>query len=312
MTRSFISSISASHAQARRRSRSGPKRGKRDTDADWAKKEQEWSQARTDAYQSWDEIKQRRETRSKLCCSSMKPKLCTSSTARRSMPPSFPTASPSGSGSSGKGLKDFVLNYPYIFEVVEPEDIALPQQAGGAGRRGGSPVAPVAPDADAPAVCVIDSGIQEAHILIQPAIDQATSHCFLPGKNDDDVGDFVEPGGHGTRVSRRGALRRSRRQNGTPKLPFWIQNARVLDEHNKMPEEMFPPEVMRALLSDFTTDRVKRAFSITRSMRTGTAAPDTCRLGRLKSILLSATYDVLIVQSAGNLPDNRHQSPTGR
>ena len=25
---------------------------------------------------------------------------------------------------SGKGLKDFVLNYPYVFEVVEPEDIA--------------------------------------------------------------------------------------------------------------------------------------------------------------------------------------------
>ena len=27
----------------------------------------------------------------------------------------------------GKGLKDFVLNYPYLFEVVEPEDIELPQ-----------------------------------------------------------------------------------------------------------------------------------------------------------------------------------------
>ena len=31
----------------------------------------------------------------------------------------------------GRGLKDFVLNYAYIFEVVEPEDIILPQRAGG-------------------------------------------------------------------------------------------------------------------------------------------------------------------------------------
>ena len=28
----------------------------------------------------------------------------------------------------GKGLKDLVLNYPYVFEVAEPDDIELPQQ----------------------------------------------------------------------------------------------------------------------------------------------------------------------------------------
>ncbi len=41
----------------------------------------------------------------------------------------------------------------------------------------------------------------EAHILIQPASDQATSYCFLPGEHSTDVGDFVEPGTHGTRVA---------------------------------------------------------------------------------------------------------------
>ncbi len=39
-----------------------PKRGKRDSDADWAKKERDWSQARTDAYTAWDDIKTTRET----------------------------------------------------------------------------------------------------------------------------------------------------------------------------------------------------------------------------------------------------------
>lgn len=83
---------------------------------------------------------------------------------------------------SGKGLKDIILNYPYIFEVVEPEDIALPQRPAGA-QPGILPhVAPVAPVPNAPAVCIIDSGIQEGHILLAPAIDQGASHCFLPGR----------------------------------------------------------------------------------------------------------------------------------
>ena len=47
---------------------------------------------------------------------------------------SFPTALRSGSKFPAKGLKDIVLNYPYIFEVVEPEDIALPQRAGQLGQ----------------------------------------------------------------------------------------------------------------------------------------------------------------------------------
>ena len=35
------------------------RRVKRDTDADWARKERDWSQARTDAYNEWDEHKSR-------------------------------------------------------------------------------------------------------------------------------------------------------------------------------------------------------------------------------------------------------------
>lgn len=40
---------------------SPPKKGKRDSDADWARKELEWSQARANAYNSWDDIKAARE-----------------------------------------------------------------------------------------------------------------------------------------------------------------------------------------------------------------------------------------------------------
>ena len=100
----------------------------------------------------------------------------------------------------GKGLRDLVLNYPFLFEVVEPDDISLPQTFREAIARDKENVTLVPPPATAPAVCVIDSGLQEEHYLLEPAVDQATSYCFLPGVSPTDVADYVKPGGHGTRV----------------------------------------------------------------------------------------------------------------
>jgi hypothetical protein len=279
-----------------------PKRGRRDKDPDWARREHDWSQARANAYELWDQIKITREgeiERFSLAYEADILHLVDGAPFDAAvLPDSFTVRL----RISGKGLKDFVLNYPYIFEVVEPEDISLPQQAGGAGAAAVPPVAPVAPDADAPAVCVIDSGIQEAHVFIQPAIDQATSHCFVLGKNTADVSDLVRPGGHGTRVSGAVLYGEVVAKSGAPKLPFWIQNARVLDEHNKMPEEMFPPEVLRAAVERFHNGpRLTRIFNHsinssvycrTRYMSAWAAEID----------LLSSAYDVLIIQSAGNLP----------
>ena len=37
-----------------------PKKGKRDTDAKWAKKEHDWSQARIEAYDEWDRLNRSR------------------------------------------------------------------------------------------------------------------------------------------------------------------------------------------------------------------------------------------------------------
>ena len=279
-----------------------PVRGKRMTDADWAKRDAEWSQARADVYESWDQLKRGRETEIERFAAHYGAEiihlvdrtpfeaavLLDSFTVRIRI--------------SGKGLRDFVLNYPYIFEVVEPEDIALPQDSNATGATGALQISPVAPDADAPAVCIIDSGIQEGHIFIQPAIDQSTSYCFLPGKQTTDVGDFVQPGGHGTRVSGAVLYGETVPPSGTPKLPFWIQNARVLNEQNKMPEELFPPEVLRAVVTRFHTGpRETKIFNHSIN------ASGYCRTRHMSAWaaeidLLSATYDILIVQSAGNLP----------
>ncbi len=260
-------------------------KGKRMRDADWAKREAEWSQARASAYESWDRVKQGRETDIEGFAAHYEAEIIHLVDGAPFDAAVLPDSFTVRIRISGKGLRDFVLNYPYIFEIVEPEDITLPQNPHVAGATAPPQIEPVAPDADAPAVCLFDSGVQEAHIFIQSGIDHPTSHCFLPDKQTTDVGDFVKPGGHGTRVSGAVLYGETVPPNGTPKLPFWIQNARVLNEQNKMPEEIFPPEVLRAAVTRFHTGpRQTRIFNHSINAASGyRRTPVTCPRGQPRS-----------------------------
>lgn len=281
---------------------SRPVRGKRTTDAQWAAKEYEWSERRASAYNEWDDIKIERETSIRKFTEFYQAEILhmrdTADFDAGVLPDSFTVRLKI----SGKGLKDFVLNYPYIFEVVEPEDIAQPQHQGQQGAQAAPAVAPVAPDADAPAVCVIDSGIQEAHVMLRPGIDQATSFCFLPGQAATAVADEVAPGGHGTRVAGAVLYGEEIPADGAPQLPFWIQNARVLNAQNAMPVELFPPEALRKAVERFNdSPRQTRIFNHSINARS------YCRTRYMSSWAaeidqLCNERDVLIVQSAGNLP----------
>jgi subtilase family protein len=279
-----------------------PSRGKRDSDADWARKERDWSQARTDAYNQWDEIKVAREEEITRFAQFYQAEILHLIDGAPFDAAVLPDSFTVRLRIVGRGLRDFVLNYLYVFEVVEPEDIELPQRTGPGAEQPGEGVAPTPPDANAPAVCVIDSGIQEAHTLIQPAIDQATSYCFLPGKNGNDVADEVRPGGHGTRVAGAVLYGEIVARAGTPQLPFWIQNARVLNENNLMPVELFPPEAIRAAI-----ERFHEGPRRTRIFNHSINSSGFCRARYMSAWaaeidLASFLYDVLIVQSAGNLP----------
>lgn len=279
-----------------------PERGKRDTDASWAKKQAEWAQLRAEAYEAWESICEDRQSELIAFVQGYGAEIMhmvqDDAVAVAVLPDSFSVRLKI----RGNGLKDLVLNYPYIFEVVEPEDIALPQYAGAGGAAPLRAATPVPPPANAPAVCVIDSGIQEGHVLLAPAIDSATSRCFLPGATTTDVGDQVAPGGHGTRVAGAVLYGESVAQDGTPQLPYWIQNARVLNQQNRMPEELFPPAATRAAVEHFHLNgRHTRVFNHsvnatvparTRYMSAWAAEIDS----------LSSQHDILIVQSAGNIP----------
>lgn len=277
------------------------KRRKKETDADWAARQHVWSQARIAAYDAWDGIKSERELEITTFVNAYHGQILNiidgSDFAAGILPDSFSVRLKI----SGKGLKDFVLNYPYVFEVVEPEDIDLGEAAPTAAAAPAAQIQPIAPVDGAPSVCVIDSGIQQGHIFLQPAVDQATAYCFVPGKATSDIADQVPPGGHGTRVAGAILYGETVPKVGTPQLRFWIENARVLDEHNQMPEDLFPPQAIR-----FAVQRFHQGPRQTRIFNHSINANSYCRARYMSAWAaeidaLSVEFDVLIVQSAGNL-----------
>ena len=279
-----------------------PARRKRESDADFAHRQSEWSNTRAEVYDAWFVLQDVRiqEVRRIIvdgyggsidCIVHDEPAV--------SLPDSFSMRI----HVNGKGLKDFVLNYPYLFEVVEPDDVSIPESRPEPAPEE-EPVAPTPPDANAPAVCVIDSGIQEEHVLLEPAIDKATSHCFLPPpESPADVADHVRPGGHGTRVAGAVLYADNVRRDNPYQLPFWIQNARALDAGAYLPKSFLPAALMRAVVQQY-----HNGSRHTRIFNHSINANCHCRLRHMSAWaaeidMLCHQFDVLIVQTIGNLLD---------
>lgn len=209
----------------------------------------------------------------------------------------------------GLALRDLVLNYPYIFEVSEPEGISGKFTTDLAEEMIRSNVRLLPPDDDAPAVCVIDSGVQEHHPLLLPAIDTASSTCLVPGVSATDVGDYVRAGGHGTRVAGAIIYPQGIPTEGEFKLATWIQNARVLDGDNRLSSKLYPPSYLRSIV-----EKHHLGTRSTRLFNHSIAAYRPCRLRNVSAWAatmdwLSWEYDVLFFQSAGNLPSSSSALP---
>lgn len=79
-----------------------------------------------------------------------------------------------------KGLKDIVYNHPHLFEATEPEDISLVEDSAFFLDPSIYPE-PDAPLPDSPLIAIVDSGIQEAHPLLDQAVEATLSKSFVPG-----------------------------------------------------------------------------------------------------------------------------------
>ncbi len=206
---------------------------------------------------------------------------------------------------NGAGFRDVILNFAHLFDVVLPPEL---QQPGGesSGQPAESQIVIQPPAKTAPTVCVIDSGIEEGHRWLEPAIDSDTSRCFLPGVQPDDVADYFQPQGHGTRVA--GAILYPTQipTAGEVEPVAWIQNARVLDANNQLPEALPPEDYLQKVVAHFHA-----APRFTKIFNHSINAKVPCPKQRMTSWAakldqLSHEQEVLFIQSSGN--QDRHGS----
>ena len=284
-----------------------PNRGKIETDKTFAKRQGKhaglmkvWTDARIAAYMAWDDLSDTRyrevknvvdfyggEVLNHFNQTHTETMLADSFTLQIRI--------------SGKGLRDLVLNYPFLFEVVEPDDVSLPQTSRASVAKAKEKVTIIPPPANAPAVCIIDSGLQEGHYLLEPAVDREASFCFLPGVSPTDVADYVSPGGHGTRVAGAVLYGEGVPRAGKFKLEYWLQNARVLNGDCAMPERLFPPMLLQELIARY--HQGKRATRIFNHSITSTTPCRTRHMSAWAAEIdqLSYVHDVLFVVSSGNI-----------
>lgn len=200
---------------------------------------------------------------------------------------------------SGKGLKDLVANYAYVFDVSEPDHIAEPLTERTVETSDQSSFIFDPPPLLAPKVCIIDSGIQESHRLLRAAIDNINSHSWVPGETGQTV-DRVSGGGHGTRVAGAVLYPQGVPRTGRQTALCWLQNARVLDQDCKLPDKLYIPEILRKIVELYYHQTGTRLFN--HSINSSAPCRKTYMSAWAAEIdFLSWQNDILFIVSAGNL-----------
>ena len=145
-----------------------PKREDDETDEHYSVREQRWMEKFSAAYMTWDEIKMKREETIESFVSDYDGEIMQLADGISEMT-DLPDSFSARLKISGKCLLDLVLNFAYIFEASEAETIVM----GEAPENNDSLTENVqieAPIQSASIVCVMDSGIQEKHKYLAPAI----------------------------------------------------------------------------------------------------------------------------------------------
>lgn len=147
---------------------------------------------------------------------------------------------------TGKGFKDLVFNYPFVFEVSETDEVVGINSE--IEEIGEVEFEVIAPDLTSPEVGVIDSGIMEGHRFISSAVIEENSKCYVDG--DYSTADHVRNGGHGTRVAGAILYPNGLTSVQSPyQLPCFVRNLRVLDGENKLTHKL-PAELMKLIVEE--------------------------------------------------------------
>ena len=200
---------------------------------------------------------------------------------------------------SGVGFRDVILNFAHIFDVAPLPVVERPRESDLTDGES-SKIELLSPTAGAPAVCVIDSGIQEEHYWLQQAIDSDSSRCFVPGIDPEDVADHFPPKGHGTRVAGAVLYPRDIPKTGIIEPVAWIQNARVLDDTNRLRARLSPADYLTAVVQHFQATPFRTKI-YNHSINARTPCPRRRMTAWAAKIdQLSHQRSVLFIQSCGN------------
>lgn len=280
-----------------------PKRKNYSDDEKYQKAINNWINKREQSYQEWDDLKSEREEelikfveyyQGKFVL----PMIDGTIPSAAQLPDSFSCRI----SISGKGLKDLVFNFPYIFDVSEPDEFAELLYPEGLSTDSDPVFVLEPPKLDAPKVCVIDSGIQERHPLLKAAIDSQNSQSWVP-KETNRTADLVSNGGHGTKVAGAVIYPRNIPRSGKESAICWIQNARVLNDKCKLPSELFPPDLLGIIVEFYHKEKGTRIFN--HSIAAATPCRTRCMSAWASAIdILTWNNDLLFVVAAGNLPSD--------
>jgi hypothetical protein len=201
----------------------------------------------------------------------------------------------------GKGLKDLVLNFPYIFDVSEADEFIAPSVTPNTSGSDHEQFELEPPQPNAPKVCIIDSGIQEVHPKLRVAIDPTLSTSWVPGENNMTADyDYFKNGGHGTRVAGAVLYPRGIPKTGRQQAVCWLQNARILDDRKQLPRLLFPPDVLEEIVDIYYRQTRTRIYNHSiggiSPCRTQSMTPWAAAIDKL-----SWENDVLFIVSAGNI-----------
>jgi hypothetical protein len=201
---------------------------------------------------------------------------------------------------SGKGLRDIVLNYSYIFEVAFKSQVTTEIASENLQTIPESLII-IPPAQESPVVCVIDSGIQEDHRYLSQAIMQNDSICLIPGRTN--IMDEVGLGGHGTRVAGAILYPYGIPAKGPYQLPCFIRNAKIMGSDNGMSDDISREGVIQDVVNRFysATEIKSKIFNHSIGERKPFYELKHMSPWAAKIDEVSYGHDVLFIQAAGNM-----------
>lgn len=277
-----------------------PKRETNESEEHFEKRVNRWIDKRDFTYENWDDIKSERENEFTEFIQNYKGEILNIVDGSIPQSAKLPDSFSCRIQISGKGLKDLVFNFPYIFDVSEPDEFAEFVEREALSDVDTPTFKLQAPKLNAPKVCVIDSGIQERHPLLKAAIDCDNSTSWVPGETDQ-IADRVRNGGHGTRVAGAVIYPITIPRTGKEKAICWIQNARVLDVNCQLPKQLFPPKLLGDIVDFYHGQTKTRIFN---HSITGSVPCHTQYMSPWAAAIDNLTWknDILFIVAAGNLP----------